>query len=68
MKNVFFLLAVLAFFTTSCSQCYECTYEVEIEQNGQIVTDEVTEDLCTASADELAAKEADGYDCTVSGF
>lgn len=58
---VFFALAVCV---TSCSKCYDCSHEVELETPNGIVIDTVTEDYCTASKGELDAKEADGYTCS----
>jgi hypothetical protein len=50
----------------SCSQCYECTHDVEIlnQSTGQVETEEVSEDFCTASPAELEDKEANGFTCT----
>ncbi len=61
-KLAYFLFTSLVF--TACSQCYECTHMVEIEQNGVITEQEVTEDFCTAVPDEIDQKEAEGFNCS----
>ena len=66
MKKLFFYSA---FFTliligiSSCSKCYDCSYETEIESNGVIVKDTVTDEFCTASSDEIKQKENEGQTC-----
>lgn len=45
----------------SCSQCYECTQEIQV--NGQITTTEPRE-VCSADGTEIDNLEADGYTCT----
>jgi hypothetical protein len=66
-KNLFFVVFIFAFtliLTSSCSKCYNCSYEVEIDTgNGNTEKETVNEDFCTASQDELQQKENDGYKC-----
>lgn len=57
-------LALTTVFISSCSKCYDCTYEYEIESNGTTTTETGSDDFCTASGDELEEKEDDGYTCT----
>lgn len=67
MKTLVIVLSVIFLGTlVSCSQCYECTHDVEIlnQSTGQVETEEVSEDFCTASPAELEDKEANGYTCT----
>lgn len=66
MKNLLLLALLAMFFTTSCSQCYECSHPVEIEVNGVVTEQIVTEDFCTASPAELEQKENEGFDCKSS--
>ena len=61
---LFIVVFALAVCVTSCSKCYDCTYEIEVETPTGIVIDTVTEDYCTASKQELDDKEADGYTCS----
>lgn len=60
MKPLFFA-ALLALGLTSCSSCYECSYETLV--NGTPET--VTEDVC-ATAEEIKIKEDAGYSCSLS--
>lgn len=64
MKNLISICLISLLFT-ACSQCYECAHVVEIEVAGQIKQDTLTEEFCTAVQDEITAKEAEGYTCTV---
>ncbi len=70
-KNLFIVLVVVlsGLMFTSCSKCYECTTEHEVEvitPDTSYVTQETsTEDYCSSSAEEVAQKEADeGSVCT----
>lgn len=58
------LFGILAF--TSCSQCYDCTYEVEIVSNGDTITEPVTDEVCTSDQQEIDDREAAGQDCKAS--
>lgn len=51
----------LALSVSSCTSCYECSYETLINGNAETVT----EDVC-ATAEEIQAKEDDGYSCSIS--
>jgi outer membrane protein assembly factor BamE (lipoprotein component of BamABCDE complex) len=67
MKNLKSLLPaaiVLILSFSSCSKCYDCTYEVEIQSNGQTQTTTATDEFCTASADEVNERESKGQKCT----
>ncbi len=66
MKKIAFLvLAVISigFVFTSCSKCYECTTEHEVEvittDTSYVTTESSTEDYCTANSDEVSQKEED---------
>ena len=48
---------------SSCSKCYDCSYVTEIENNGVIVKDTVTDEFCTASSEEIDQKEKEGQTC-----
>ena len=63
LLSLLFIGVVLA---PSCSKCYDCTTTVAIEDaNGNVIsTEERSEEVCTASDDEIDNKEADGYDCS----
>ena len=65
-KSIIFLGLVVSVSLVSCSQCYECTHDVEIlnQSTGQVETEEVSEDYCTANPAEIEQKEADGFVCT----
>ena len=65
MKRVFQILAVAAVVgLSSCSTCYECTYEVEIQSpNGQVTTETEVEPICTSDPAEIDAREAEGQVC-----
>jgi hypothetical protein len=58
------LIITVAMYATSCSKCYECTHEVEIESGGTttISTSEPKE-YCTANGEEIEELEADGNTC-----
>ncbi len=49
---------------SSCSQCYTCEAPVSITTSSGTTQEMQQEDFCTASPQELEAKEADGYTCT----
>ncbi len=55
---------------TSCSKCYECTrqIEVEVDKDGDGVFEtEVRDDIdevCTANKKEVNDKEDDGWSCS----
>lgn len=69
MKTLFALVFVAATFAfTSCSQCYECSYELESNIGGTTVIDTVTEEVCTATGDEITEYENNGYTCELTGF
>lgn len=61
-KSQFNIMAILILTIglASCSKCYECSYEVEVGND----TETVSEDFCTASSDELKEKEEEGYTCS----
>lgn len=66
MKKIFFYSAFLFLIQlgiSSCSKCYDCSYVTEIESNGVIVKDTVTDEFCTASSDEVEQKENEGQTC-----
>lgn len=63
MKKIVFAILVSGFFA-ACSTCYECTHMVEIEQNGQVSNQEVSEEYCTAIPDEIEQKEQEGFNCS----
>lgn len=61
-----FLFAVAL---SSCSSCYDCEQQVEIEvtqPDGSVVTETetATDELCTASNSEVDDKESDGFTCS----
>jgi len=68
--NTLFALFLFATLSFSCSKCYDCTTQVEIEitdENGNVTgTDSqtVSEEICTADENEVDNKEADGYSCS----
>ena len=66
MKKLFLLATVLVFGfgMSSCSKCYTCEATVEITTSSGTTTEYQEEDFCTASPQELEAKEIDGYQCT----
>lgn len=59
-------LFVTVLLAPACSKCYDCKTTVSIEDsNGNVIsTEERSEEVCTASDDEIDNKEADGYDCS----
>ncbi|MBL4652715.1 MAG: hypothetical protein JKY53_07595 [Flavobacteriales bacterium] len=70
-KITLFILTIasVSLLTTSCSKCYECTTEHEVEvitpDTSYITTEESTEDFCTANSDEVKQKEdEEGATCT----
>lgn len=66
MKKILFYAAVLAacqFGFSSCSKCYDCSYVTEIENNGVVEKDTVTDEFCTASSEEVKEKEDQGQTC-----
>ena len=66
MKKIFFYSVVIAagqMAISSCSKCYDCSYVTEIENNGVIVKDTVTDEFCTASSEEVKEKENQGQTC-----
>lgn len=66
MKKIFFYSAFIAasqMAISSCSKCYDCSYVTEIENNGIIVKDTVTDEFCTASSEEVKEKENQGQTC-----
>jgi hypothetical protein len=68
MKKLFFVLSVLtSVIAVSCSQCYECSSTSYItDGSGNVVdTTSTTNDICTANADEITDREADGEVCRV---
>ena len=72
MRKIALLIITIAstgFIVTSCSKCYECTTEHEVEvitpDTSYVTTETSTEDYCTADSDEIAQKEEDeGSTCT----
>lgn len=68
MKRLLIAFAVigLGFGVSSCSKCYTCTSPVTVRTANGSTTTYQEDELCTASADELKAKEDQGYDCTAS--
>lgn len=65
-KRLLFALAIVSLLGASCSKCYDCRTQVEItDGNGNVIsTEERTEEVCTASKDEVDDKESEGYDCS----
>ena len=63
-RLILFGLIIFSQSIVSCSKCYECTYEYQIQTSNGTTTEQGKEDFCTASQDELKAKEADGYSCS----
>lgn len=64
MKKIFFYTMALAVLgISSCSKCYDCSYVTEIDNNGTIVKDTVTDEFCTASNEEVKEKENQGQTC-----
>ena len=60
----YLLLGLIPFFLSGCSQCYECTYEVEIDNNGTTQTQTSDpEEYCTVTGEEITELENDGYTC-----
>jgi len=71
-KTTFTVLTILAsgLIFTSCSKCYECTTEHEVEvitpDTNYVTVETSSEDYCSSSSEEVAQKEADeGAVCTV---
>lgn len=64
MKKLKFLLLTLSLGFVSCSQCYECKHTVEIISGGQVIEEEAVEEFCTATPEELDAKEDAGFECS----
>ena len=65
MRIIVFSLALIGVMGISaCSKCYECKTEVTYTSGGVITKDTLTEDFCTASAQEVEDKEADNYTCS----
>lgn len=68
MKKSLFVLAIFgSLVLASCSQCYECTSVSYItDGNGNVVdTTTTSNDICTASTEEITSREADGEVCRV---
>ncbi len=67
MKNtgitlLLFFAGALTF--SSCSKCYECTREIEIQSGGQTVAvEEDTDEFCTVDENEVDLRRADGENC-----
>lgn len=74
MKKIVLSVIVIAatgFILSSCSKCYECTTEHEVEvvtpDTSYITTETSTEDYCTADESEIQQKEEDeGATCVAS--
>ena len=54
---------------SSCSNCYDCEQEVEIEvtqPDGSVTTETeiATDEFCTASNSEVEDKETEGFVCS----
>ena len=51
--------------STSCSRCYECTEQVEVEDGNGVVIDtiETVESVCTANEREIEDREKNGATC-----
>lgn len=71
MKSIHvILIGAILTALTSCSKCYECTRQIEIEvdKDGDGVFEtEVRDDIdevCTANKKEVDDKEADGWSCS----
>lgn len=67
MKNTGIALSLffgLSFAFSSCSKCYECTREIEIQSGGQTVAvEEDTDEFCTADDWEVDSRRESGEDC-----
>lgn len=60
-------ITVLSLGLASCSKCYDCTHEIEIEYKGQTTTTTSDpESYCTTTGEEIDQLENDGYTCTPS--
>ncbi len=54
----------LTFFVSSCSKCYECTREIEIQSGGQtIAVEEDIDEFCTTDDSEVDSRREVGEDC-----
>ena len=63
-KILFYATFILSAMTiVACSKCYDCSYVTEIENNGVVVKDTVTDEFCTASPQEIEEKENQGQTC-----
>ena len=70
-KIALFIVTIIStgFIITSCSKCYECTTEHDVEvitpDTSYTTTESSSEDYCSADADEISQKEEDeGSTCT----
>lgn len=62
--NTLFLFFTLVLAFSSCSKCYECTRQIEIQSGGQTVAvEEDTDEFCTADDWEVDARREEGEDC-----
>jgi len=59
-----FVVFALAVCFTSCSKCYNCDIEYEIISGQDTIIDTQTDEICTASQEEVDEKEADGWACS----
>lgn len=68
MKKVFVFAAIIGSIAiSSCSQCYECSYYTPVTDGSGNVIDStiVSNDICTASTEEITSREAAGETCVV---
>ena len=64
-KFVSFMVVFVSLITISCSKCYKCEVERQYTlENGTVVTDTVSDDICTATGSEIDSYESEGYTCT----
>ena len=54
---------VFAFGFFSCSKCYDCEIEYDIISGTDTTTETQTDEICTASQEEVDQKEDDGWTC-----
>ena len=68
--SLFIILLAAMQSLASCSKCYECTrqIEVEVDKDGDGVPEielvEDTDDICTANKKDVDSKENEGWSCS----
>ena len=60
---ILFGIVAIGLSISSCSKCYECKAPVEVKTPDTTYVTYQNQELCTANADEVKEKEAEGYDC-----